>query len=107
MSLLDHFRPLLRVRRSWQASHNSWATHISSAVNDRLPKGFFAEANVQFGIEVDVGAFDEGKNRQLVYKGGNLRSRHSRWRLSWPRMCSRCWSSAAPRGRPSLGPSSW
>jgi hypothetical protein len=63
MPLQDHFRPPLSTRRHWHAFHNSWATYISSALNERLPKGFFAEANVQYGIEVDVGAFDEDSRR--------------------------------------------
>lgn len=60
MPLLDHFRPPLSDRRHWHAFHNSWATYLSSALNARLPPGYFAEANVQFGIEIDVAAFDDG-----------------------------------------------
>jgi hypothetical protein len=60
MSLLDHFRPPLSDRRHWHAFHNSWATYISSQLNARLPDGYFAEANVQFGIEIDVAAFADG-----------------------------------------------
>jgi len=59
MVLQDHFRPPLSVRRHWHAFHNAWATYISSDLNQRLPEGYFAEANVQFGIEIDVAAFDE------------------------------------------------
>ena len=57
--LQDHFRPPLSVRRHWQAFHNAWATYIASDLNRRLPPGYFAEPNVQFGIEIDVAAFDE------------------------------------------------
>lgn len=57
--LQDHFRPPLSTRRHWHAFHNAWATYISSDLNQRLPKGYFAEANVQFNIEIDVAAFDE------------------------------------------------
>ncbi|QEL15420.1 DUF4058 domain-containing protein [Limnoglobus roseus] len=60
MSLLDHFRPPLSERRHWHAFHNSWATYLSSQLNARLPEGYFAEANVQFGIEIDVAAFADG-----------------------------------------------
>src|SRR5271157_3358065 len=60
MPLQDHFRPPLSLRRHWHAFHNSWATYLSSDLNRRLPEGYFAEANVQFGIEIDVAAFDEG-----------------------------------------------
>src|SRR4051812_1227063 len=59
MALLDHFHPPLSERRHWHAFHNSWATYLSSQLNARLPAGYFAEANVQFGIEIDVAAFAE------------------------------------------------
>src|SRR3954469_25029399 len=59
MPLQDHFRPPLSLRRHWHAFHNSWATYISSYLNERLPAGYFAEANVQFGVEIDVAAFEE------------------------------------------------
>jgi hypothetical protein len=59
MPLLDHFHPPLSERRHWHAFHNSWATYLSSALNALLPDGYFAEANVQYGIEIDVAAFEE------------------------------------------------
>lgn len=59
MALQDHFRPPLSERRHWHAFHNAWATYISSDLNQRLPEGYFAEANMQFGIEIDVAAFEE------------------------------------------------
>ena len=59
MSLQDHFGPPLGLRRHWHAFHNAWATYISSDLNARLPEGYFAEPNVQFGIEIDVAAFEE------------------------------------------------
>src|SRR5690348_16876888 len=55
----DHFRPPLSTRRHWHAFHNAWATYLASDLNSRLPDGYFAEANVQFGIEIDVATFDE------------------------------------------------
>jgi hypothetical protein len=61
MALQDHFRPPLSVRRHWHAFHNAWATYISSDLNQRLPAGYFAEANVQFGIEIDVATFEEAE----------------------------------------------
>lgn len=60
MVLLDHFHPPLSVRRHWHAFHNAWATYIASALNQQLPQGYFAEPNVQYGIEIDVAAFEEG-----------------------------------------------
>jgi hypothetical protein len=59
MALQDHFRPPLSVRRHWHAFHNAWATYLSADLNQRLPEGYFAEANVQFGIEIDVATFEE------------------------------------------------
>ena len=59
MALHDHFRPPLSVRRHWHAFHNAWATYIASDLNQRLPEEYFAEANVQFGIEIDVATFEE------------------------------------------------
>ena len=61
MALQDHFRPPLSVRRHWHAFHNAWATYISSDLNQRLPEGYFAEANVQFGIEIDVATIEEAE----------------------------------------------
>jgi len=49
----------LSERRHWHSFHNSWATYLSSQLNSLLPEGYFAEANVQYGIEIDVAAFEE------------------------------------------------
>jgi hypothetical protein len=59
MPLLDHFRPPLSSRRHWHSFHNSWATYLAADLNRQLPAGYFAEANVQFGIEIDVVAYAE------------------------------------------------
>jgi Protein of unknown function (DUF4058) len=59
--LQDHFRPPLSMRRHWHAFHNAWATYIASDLNTRLPESYFAEPNVQFGIEIDVAAFEESQ----------------------------------------------
>ncbi len=56
MPLYDHFRPPLSDRRHWHAFHNAWATFLASHLNQLLPAGYFAEPNVQFGIEIDVAA---------------------------------------------------
>jgi hypothetical protein len=60
MALRDHFHPPLSTRRHWHAFHNAWATYLASNLNQRLPAGYFAESNVQFGIEIDVATFEEG-----------------------------------------------
>lgn len=59
MPLLDHFHPPLSDRRHWHSFHNGWAYCISTQLNSLLPIGYFAEANVQYGIEIDVAAFEE------------------------------------------------
>jgi hypothetical protein len=66
MVLLDHFRPPLSSRRHWHAFHNAWATYLATDLNQRLPAGFFAEPNVQFGIEIDVAAFEETASLPFV-----------------------------------------
>src|SRR5437762_6768524 len=63
MALQDHFRPPLGVRRHWHAFHNAWATYISSDLNRLLPEGYFAEPNIQFGIEIDVATFEEANGK--------------------------------------------
>jgi hypothetical protein len=59
MPLLDHFRPPLADRRDWHSFHNHWAAAIAADLNTRLPSDYFAEANVQYGIEIDVGVMEE------------------------------------------------
>jgi hypothetical protein len=59
MALQDHFHPPLSIHRHWHAFHNAWATYIASHLNHVLPEGYFAEPNVQFGIEIDVATFEE------------------------------------------------
>jgi hypothetical protein len=61
MPLQDHFHPPLSTQRHWHSFHNAWATYLSSDLNRRLPQGYFAEANVQFSIEIEVAAFEEGR----------------------------------------------
>ena len=60
MPLFDDFRPPLSVRRHWPAFHNAWATFLASHLNQFLPEGYFAEPNVQFGIEIHVAVPAEG-----------------------------------------------
>lgn len=58
MALLDHFHPPLKGHRHWHSFHNAWATHIALDLNQHLPEGWFAEPNVQFGIEIDVATLE-------------------------------------------------
>ena len=59
MVLQDHFRPPLGARRHGHAFHNSWAAYLASDLNRQLPEGYFAEPNVQFGIEIAVAVYEE------------------------------------------------
>ena len=61
MPLRDHFHPPLSERRKWHSFHHAWATVIAFDLNHRLPPGYFADPNVQYGIEIDVAAFEEGE----------------------------------------------
>jgi hypothetical protein len=75
MPLLDHFRPPLVLRRHWHSFHNAWATYIASDLNRRLPDGYFAEPNVQFGIEIDVAAFNEAEFKpNMVWPTGSVQT---------------------------------
>lgn len=77
MALQDHFHPPLSTRRHWHAFHNAWATYIASDLNHRLPEGYFAEPNVQFGIEIDVATFEEslaGESNYLPKNAGQENS---------------------------------
>lgn len=58
--LQDHFHPPLSARRQWHGFLSAWATYLAADLNALLPEGHFAEPNVQFGIEIDVAAFEEG-----------------------------------------------
>jgi hypothetical protein len=59
MPLLDHFHSPLSERRQWHAFHHAWATFLAADLNRQLPPGYFAEPNVQFGVEIDVATFEE------------------------------------------------
>lgn len=61
MPLQDHFHPPLSVRRHWTSFHSCWATCLAADLNRRLPPRYFAEANAQFGIEIDVATFEEAE----------------------------------------------
>src|SRR5262249_28953536 len=61
MPLLDHFHPPLATRRQWHSFHHAWAAVIAFDLNRQLPPGYFADPNVEFNIEIDVGAFEEEK----------------------------------------------
>ncbi len=74
MALQDHFRPPLSIRRHWHAFHSAWATYLAADLNQRLPEGYFAEPNVQFGREIDVATFEEAGQPS---RGGDRMDRQS------------------------------
>ena len=57
MPLRDHFRGWLHQELNWHSFHNSWATTMAYALNEYLPSGYRASANVQHKIEIDVAAY--------------------------------------------------
>jgi Protein of unknown function (DUF4058) len=68
--LHDHCHPPLSRQRHWTGFHSAWATHIAGDLNRQLPDEWFAEPNVHWGIEVDVGAYEE-VGAPLVAVGGS------------------------------------
>ncbi|KOR33511.1 hypothetical protein TI05_00545 [Achromatium sp. WMS3] len=82
MELKDHFNLPLSSRRHWHSFHNAWATYIAASLNHLLPEGYFAEPNVQFGIEIDVATFEE----DLAHPEHNLLENftiHQREYVNW------------------------
>ncbi len=59
--LRDHFHPPLKGRRHWESFHSLWAGMIATAINQQLPKDWFAEPTASFGIEIDVATWDDSE----------------------------------------------
>jgi hypothetical protein len=61
MPLLDHFRPPIWNRSSWQGLHGGWPMVIVQQMQSLLPDGFVAEPRVNLGshFEIDVCTFEE------------------------------------------------
>lgn len=66
MPLRDHFHPPLSDRRHWHSFHHAWATYLAADLNHQLPDNYFAEANIQYGIEIDVATMEESPSGQQV-----------------------------------------
>src|SRR4051812_37995966 len=59
MPLLDHFQPPLSEERHWGSFHAAWLGSLADDLNQRLPKGFFAEEQLhQGGVEIDVATME-------------------------------------------------
>ncbi|MGH9751748.1 MAG: DUF4058 domain-containing protein [Blastocatellia bacterium] len=71
MALQDHFHPPLSAWRHWHSFHNGWAYNLADDLNKRLPQGWFAEPNVQFGIEIDVATMEERSRAEGLDSNGS------------------------------------
>jgi hypothetical protein len=49
--------------------HHAWCTTLSADLNVRLPAGYVAMPNVQFGIEIDVATFEDRSGRGVGAQG--------------------------------------
>ncbi|MBI2806848.1 MAG: DUF4058 domain-containing protein [Planctomycetes bacterium] len=76
MPLLDHFHLPLSLERHWESFHTGWAWELMAYLNQGgLPKGYFAEAQVQLGgrVEVDVASLEgEGPGRPAPDSNGGV-----------------------------------
>lgn len=56
MPLRDHFRPPLDDMRHWEGFHATWPVMIVAMLHQKLPRGYFAEPQIQWGAsdEIDV-----------------------------------------------------
>ena len=60
MPLLDHFRPPIGNRGSWEGFHGGWPMTMVMQLGQSLPERYVAEPRVHLGrsFEVDVSTFD-------------------------------------------------
>jgi hypothetical protein len=61
--LRDHFHPPLKGQRFWESFHGTWIIKIMESLNAFLPEDYYAEANVRFGIEIDVASYKGADGR--------------------------------------------
>ncbi len=57
--LRDHFHSPLADQHDWRSFHFAWATTLAFDLNRQLPQGWYAALSVEFGIEIDVGAWQD------------------------------------------------
>ena len=65
MPLLDHFRPPISLRKSWESVHNGWAFVIAQRLNGGvLPAHFESESSIHHGsqIEIDIATYEEDRD---------------------------------------------
>ena len=85
--LRDHCHPPLSDQHDWRSFHFAWATTLAFDLNRQLPQGWYAAPSVEFGIEIDVGAWEDRK--------ASLAAEQSAAVGEWS-MESREWSLPAP-----------
>ena len=74
MPLLDHFRPPIFNKGSWEGFHGMWPALIVMELCKALPDQYTAEPRVHFSLELDpteiyeyeVLIFDQDRGRELV-----------------------------------------
>ena len=67
MPLLDHFRPPIFNKGSWEGFHGGWPMTMVMDLCKSLPEQYTAEPRVHLGknFEVDVCTFDEGSEGEF------------------------------------------
>lgn len=68
--LLDHFHPPFSDRFGWKSFHSQWAAVLTADLNERLPPGWRAAGEAEFGIEIDVGVVDDREAADFVQPEG-------------------------------------
>ncbi|MEZ6087093.1 MAG: hypothetical protein R3C05_03475 [Pirellulaceae bacterium] len=65
MPLLDHFRPPIFNKGSWEGLHGMWPALMVMDLCKSLPEQYTAEPRVHLGknFEVDICTFDVGETR--------------------------------------------
>jgi hypothetical protein len=65
MPLLDHFRPPIFNKGSWEGFHGGWPALMVMELCKSLPEQYTAEPRVHLGknFEVDIYTFDVGEQR--------------------------------------------
>ena len=68
MPLLDHFRPPIFNKGSWEGFHGMWPALMVMDLYKSLPKQYTAEPRVHLGknFEVDICTFDVGQERTFA-----------------------------------------
>jgi hypothetical protein len=85
--LRDHFHSPLADQHDWRSFHFAWATFLATDLNRQLPIGWYAAPSVEFGIEIDVGAWQD--------RASSLASEHPLEPSEWTSE-SRQWEVPAP-----------